>query len=126
RTSTAAVTSEIPSSRTSRAWAAGAQSASVQLPSCMCSQATGTGGRNRPRAWPCKTVESGLPAARHKATTPQLPVRRHPSPIPGWVGVWDGVEDALAPPSPRDTAGRRIDRLLAALVRELDAEDSQE
>src|SRR6185437_178867 len=57
--STAAVSDEIPSSRTSSAWAAGGQSASVQVPSCMSGQATGTGGRNRP--WPPAENGSGIP-----------------------------------------------------------------
>ena len=77
-------------------------------------------------------------------------MKRHASPVPGWAGVWDGVErpapdlteqlftrhrveipvdgvDRLLRLSVAAyTTREEIDRLLAALVRELDAEHGQQ
>ena len=73
---------------------------------------------------------------------PSPRVKRHASSVPGWVGVWDGLEPgARTVPDelPREyavplhghvafaacTTREDVDRLLTALVRELDPEDSQ-
>ena len=81
-----------------------------------------------------------------KVATPASPAKRHASAVPGWVGVWDGVEvgerlltghrieilvggpedDLLRLSVAAYTTREEVDRPLAALVRELDAEHRQQ